>query len=90
MGSLAGDPDRHHRGILPAADAFQHPQGRFGPDHTLGVGAESLPKERLGGVGDGELLHGVPLSDPAGRSLALSTYLLYIYQVMLSSIYQLI
>ena len=57
-GSPAGDPDRH-RGILPAADAVQHPMGVNRAPHLFGVSAEPLPKKRLGGVGDGELLHGV-------------------------------
>ena len=55
-GSLAGDPD-HHRGILPAADAFQHPHGRLGPEHPLGVAGEALTEEPLGDVSDCELLH---------------------------------
>jgi len=30
------------------------------------VAGEALSEEPLGDVGDGELLHGVPLSDPSG------------------------
>ena len=73
--SPAGDPDRH-RGVLPRADAFQHPMGVDRAPHLFGVHAEPLSKERLGGVADDELLHCVTsFLAPWGLSLAFSTRL---------------
>ena len=84
-GSLASDPD-HHRGVLPRADAFQHPMSVDRAPHLLGVTGKALSEETLGDVGDDELLHGIPLfltplgSVPCPLDKSIITFLFVIKQ----------